>query len=74
MVVYVWRFRTGDEPWLAAISGIYPASPPEGPISGSDTFSRFAPWDSASAEEHALAILEHLAEWRRAWAERDAGD
>lgn len=66
------RFRTGDDPWLAAVSGIYPASPPAGPLGGSDTFSRFEEWDSKSAEEHAVAILDNLAEWHRAWAARDA--
>ena len=72
VVLYVWRFRTGDEPWLAAVSGVYPAAAPEGPLSGSDTFSRFEAWDSQSAEEHAVAILDNLAEWHRAWAARDA--
>lgn len=72
VVLYVWRFRTGDDPWLAAVSGIYPAAPPEGPLGGNDTFSRFEAWDSQSAEQHALAILDNLAEWHRAWAARDA--
>ena len=63
VVLYVWRFRVGDEPWKASVSGPYPAAPPEGPLHGPQTFSRFEDWDSATAEEHALAVLETLGEW-----------
>jgi hypothetical protein len=70
VLLYVWRFRVADRPWLASFSGPYPASGREGPLHGSDTFSRFERWDAMSAEKHALAILKNLTERRRAWAER----
>lgn len=65
VLLYVWRFRAGDRPWVASVSGAYPASAPEGPLRGPDTFSRFEPWEARSPEQHALTILKNLTEWRR---------
>lgn len=69
IVLYVWRFRVGDETWKAGVSGSYPAIPPEGSLGGRHTFSRFDDWDSASPEEHALAVVKTLNEWSRARAD-----
>lgn len=63
--LFVWRFKGFDDEWTAAVSGPYDTST-VGPVAGPSTFSRFDAWDSASAEEHAEAVLETLAEWRRA--------
>lgn len=63
VVLYVWRFQLGDAPWKASVSGPYSANPPEGPIHGNSTFSRFEAWDAQSAEAHAGAILDTLDAW-----------
>jgi len=66
-VLYVWRFQpNAGDAWMAGISGPYPAQPPEGPLSGESTFSRFEPWAQHDAEGHAAAILETLDGWAQA--------
>ena len=63
--LYVWRFRDEGETWQAATSGPYEKTAPEGPLSGPSTFSLFEDWDTKTAEEHALSVLDTLADWRR---------
>jgi hypothetical protein len=58
--LYVWRFIGDEGTWEAATSGPYQPDGPIGPVSGSYTFSRFEPWNSRSAEEHAAAIIKTL--------------
>lgn len=65
VALYVWRFRVADGPWKAGVSGPYPSDSPEGPLAGNRTFSRFDDWDSATAEQHALAVVETLNTWSR---------
>jgi hypothetical protein len=66
-VLYVWRFRAeAGGPWLAGLSGPYPLRPPEGPLGGLATFSRFEAWELHDAEGHAKAVLETLKGWARA--------
>ncbi len=66
--LYVWRFRDEGEAWQAATSGPYVKTAPEGPLSGPSTFSMFEDWDTKTPEEHAMSVLDTLAEWRAAWA------
>ena len=67
VVLYVWRFQSEESAvWKASVSGPYPVNPPEGPLSGPSTFSRFDPWDKCTAEEHASAVLKTLSEWAAA--------
>lgn len=62
--LYVWRFRCEGEAWQAATSGPYATTGPEGPLSGPSTFSMFEDWDTKTPEEHAMSVLDTLAEWR----------
>ena len=64
MELYVWRFRDDGEAWQAATSGPYAKVTPEGPLSGSSTFSMFEDWDTKTPEEHAMSVLDTLAQWR----------
>lgn len=66
VALYVWRFRTEDGPWYAAVSGPHLRKGEPEPLHGDLTFSRFDEWDNATPEEHAEAVLETLEEWRRA--------
>jgi hypothetical protein len=66
LALYVWRFRCGDGPWYAATSGPYRLEGEPSPLHGNSTFSGFDEWNTATAEEHAMAALETLAEWKRA--------
>lgn len=68
VVLYLWRFKTDDGPFRAATSGPYAAQAPEGPLAGPDTFSRFEAWDADTPENHVIAILKNLGEWRTAWS------
>jgi hypothetical protein len=70
VVLYVWRFRGEPGVWKASVSGVYPARPPEGPLQGDSTFSRFDDWSDDSADGHARAILDTLSEWAEAHAKR----
>ena len=63
--LYVWRFCDDGEAWRAATSGPYAKNAPEGPLSGPSTFSLFEDWDTKTAGEHAMSVLDTLAEWRR---------
>lgn len=65
VVLYVWRFRGEDGEWLAGASGPYEKEGVPGPVNGSATFSRFEPWESKSAEQHAESILDTLESWRK---------
>ena len=60
------RERLGAEPWLAGVSGPYQRTGDPRPVQGGSTFSRFDEWGSATAEQHAEAVLETLGEWRQA--------
>ncbi|MFT3712676.1 MAG: hypothetical protein QM817_33925 [Archangium sp.] len=64
-VLYVWRFKSNGT-WKASTSGVYELNAPEGPLSGSSTFSSFEDWSSNDAEGHANEILETLGKWARA--------
>jgi len=66
----VFRFHGGDGLWKAAMAGPYLANAPEGPLHGQSTFSRFERWESKTAEEHAMAIFDNLADWRADFAKR----
>jgi hypothetical protein len=68
LALYVWRFRNEDGPWYAGVSGPYLREGEPGPLHGDLTFSRFDEWGQATAEQHAEAVLETLAEWRKAKA------
>jgi hypothetical protein len=63
--LYVWRFKNTGGRWLAGVSGAYRCTGAPVPLSGSDTFSGFDEWKSATAEEHAEDLLETLADWRK---------
>src|SRR5262249_44097572 len=65
LALYVWRFRSDGEPWLASVSGPYLRVGKPEPLHGDSTFSRFDKWDAATAEGHAAAALETLEDWRR---------
>jgi hypothetical protein len=66
--LYVWRFKNEDaDKWYAGTSGSYLLGADPHPISGSSTFSCFDDWDDATAEEHALAVLETLDNRCRHW-------
>ncbi len=65
-VLYVWRFKKAKGPtWYAAVSGPYPADA-KGPVSGTQTFSKFEPWAKRNAAGHAESVLGTLAEWAAA--------
>lgn len=66
VALYVWRFRSGHDPWCAGISGPYAIDGEPVPTRGGSTFSRFDAWDGRSPEEHASAALKTVAEWKRA--------
>jgi hypothetical protein len=63
--IYVWKFRTGQGPWYAGISGPYERNGDPVPLQGDLTFSRFDEWDAATVEEHVEAVVKTLAEWRK---------
>lgn len=59
-VAFVWRFPDHKGRLVAGLSGAYELDAPPGPQRGSNTFSRFEPWEKQSAREHALAILKNV--------------
>jgi hypothetical protein len=62
--LFVWRFRDEDESaWLAATSGPYAVDAPEGPLSGTLTFSKFERWETRDARGHADSIRTTLSAW-----------
>ena len=57
--IYVWRYREQeDTEWLVGISGPYILKGTPQPVHGHLTFSQFTPWDKATPEEHANAVIE----------------
>jgi hypothetical protein len=60
----LWKFEGDDGVLYAGVSGPYALAPPPGPLEGSDVFSNFAEWDSATAEQHLESVLETLRDWR----------
>lgn len=64
--LYVYRFRDGRGPWKAGVAGPFVRRGAPRPLQGHLTFSRFDKWDSATAEQHALAVLKTLKTWRAA--------
>ena len=66
LVLYVWRFRNGDDSWFAGVSGPYLFEGTPCPLHGDMTFSCFEKWDDASAEKHAEETLKTLNEWKNA--------
>jgi len=76
--LYVFRFRTFEPHWAAKNGWMVGAAGPflRGEQSTTRslgaTFSRFEKFDSRTVDNHATAILDTLAEWRRT-AERSGG-
>jgi hypothetical protein len=68
VALYVWRFRCGDGPWYAGVSGPYLRDGVPKLLHGDLTFSRFDEWSKATAERHSEAVLENLDGWRLAKA------
>jgi hypothetical protein len=62
----LWRFAGSDGQELAGVSGPYELEPRAGPLEGSDTFSNFAEWGSATPEQHLESVLATLQDWRLA--------
>jgi hypothetical protein len=60
----LWRFEGDGGAVYAGVSGPYDLAPPVGPLNGSDVFSSFAEWDSATPEQHLASVLETLRDWR----------
>lgn len=64
--LYVFRFRTLGDHWSAAagwqagVAGPYPHAGPPTTRGLGATFSRFEPWDGATPEQHAQAMLATL--------------
>jgi hypothetical protein len=52
LAMYVWKFRSAKEPWLAGVSGPYKLSGTPCPAHGPLTFSCFDEWDSATPQKH----------------------
>jgi len=50
--VYLWKFRTNDDPWLAGVSGPYPITTDPQLAAANLTFSSFIEWESTTLEEH----------------------
>jgi hypothetical protein len=67
----LWRFNDSQGKAFASVSGPYEVEPPIGPLEGSDVFSNFAEWSSATPEQHLESVLETLQEWKIA---RDLDD
>ena len=68
----LWKF-TGDKGVeYAGVSGPYPLPAPVGPLEGSDVFSNFAEWDSATPEQHLESVLETLRDSRVHRAREDS--
>ncbi len=65
-VVYscLWRFEMDGDAY-AGVSGAYDRDDLAAPLFGSDTFSNFAAWDSATPEEHLGGVAQTLGRWRR---------
>ena len=62
--LYIWRFRDGRK-WFAGVSGPFTRRGAPAPQHGEMTFSRFDPWSSATAEEHAVAVMKTLQSWAK---------
>jgi hypothetical protein len=60
----LWRFEGDERAIYAGVSGPYELAPRIGPLEGSDVFSNFAQWDSATPEQHLESVLETLRDWR----------
>jgi hypothetical protein len=60
----LWRFEGDEGAAYAGVSGPYELAPRIGPLEGSDVFSNFAEWDSATPEQHLESVLETLHDWR----------
>jgi hypothetical protein len=60
----LWKFEGDGGALYAGVSGPYALAPPVGPLEGSDVFSNFAEWDSATPERHLESVLETLRDWR----------
>lgn len=69
VIMCLWKVVAEDRSAFAAASGAYEANAPIGPISGNDTFSTFAEWESRSPDEHLREIVETLDQWRVEWCE-----
>jgi hypothetical protein len=74
VVLYVWRFSDHEGRLCAAVSGPYPRDGVPGPVSGASTFSRFERWETATAAEHAQAVLDTLREWHESWEKQGASE
>ena len=66
----LWRFNDAKGKALAGVSGPYEIEPPIGPLDGSDVFSNFAEWTSATPQQHLESVLATLQDWKLA-RERD---
>jgi len=60
----LWKFKDADGVAFAGVSGPYEMEPRLGPLEGSDAFSNFAEWDSATPEQHLESVLATLQDWR----------
>jgi hypothetical protein len=52
VAMFVWKFRSAKEPWLAGVSGPYELRGSPRPVHGSCTFSVLDEWESATPQEH----------------------
>lgn len=69
VIMCLWKVVAEDRSAFAAASGPYEANAPIGPLSGSNTFSTFAEWESRSPDEHLREIVETLDRWKVEWCE-----
>lgn len=63
--IYVFRFLDGKT-WKAGLCGPFVKRGRPAPVYGPATFSRFEPWGTRTAEEHATAILGTVSRFRAA--------
>ena len=63
--LHVFRFRD-KATWYAGVAGPFVHRGAPRPLHGHLTFSRFDKWASATAEDHALAVLKTLKSWQAA--------
>jgi hypothetical protein len=63
VVHFLWRFTGESGKEIAGVSGPYAVDAGHRPVSGGDTFSNFAAWESATPEQHLQAVLSTLTRW-----------